>query len=285
MASIADPNIIVKDVYGDIYWPAFGINTIGTMVEMQSYFVYVSSDDVLRYPADTEDAASLSANAKIKANSIKSAKVSNNHYIVKFNSDNSSIVMVGKENLSDLPEGAEIGFFSPEGNLVGATVYTGGNVAATLWGESSLQEEGEKGLKPGESFSVRAFLPTTGEEMHLTNMTFAKGSNVYEHNGIAIMESAELTDELLPTDFGLEQNYPNPFNPSTTINFSLPEASKVTVKVYNVMGQLVSTLVNRDMNAGRHSVNFDASNLASGVYLYRIQAGSFTATRKMNLIK
>lgn len=277
MASIADPNIIVKDVYGDIYWPAFGINTIGLMRENQAYYVYVSSNDVLTYPADTYA-------PKVRLDAEK-ARLPISHYKVGFNSDNSAIVMIDGANLSNLNVGAEIGFFSPRGDLVGSAVYDGGNVAATLWGESSLKEEGEKGLKAGEQFTVKAFDPTTGEELRLANMTFAKGSNVYEPNGISIVADGQLTQELLPTSFALEQNYPNPFNPTTTINFSMPEASRVTVKVYNVMGQLVSTLVNREMNAGRHSVNFDASRLASGVYLYRIQAGSFTATRKMNLIK
>lgn len=277
MASIADPNIIVKDVYGDIYWPAFGINTIGLMRENHAYYVYVSSNDVLTYPADTYA-------PKVRLDTEK-ARLPISHYKVGFNSDNSAIVMIDGANLSNLNVGAEIGFFSPRGDLVGSAVYDGGNVAATLWGESSLKEEGEKGLKAGEQFTVKAFDPTTGEELRLANMTFAKGSNVYEPNGISIVADGQLTEELLPTSFALEQNYPNPFNPTTTINFSMPEASRVTVKVYNVMGQLVSTLVNREMNAGRHSVNFDASRLASGVYLYRIQAGSFTATRKMNLIK
>jgi flagellar hook assembly protein FlgD len=277
MASIADPNIIVKDQYGDIYWPAFGINTIGLMRENQAYYTYVSTPDVLTYPAD-----SFTPKTRVDADK---AKLPITHYKVGFNSDNSAIVMIDGANLSNLNTGAEVGFFSPRGDLVGSAVYSGGNIAATLWGESSLKEEGEKGLKAGEQFTVKTFDPSNGEELRLANMTFAKGSNVYEPNGISIVADGQLTEELLPSSFALEQNYPNPFNPSTTINFSMPEASRVTVKVYNVMGQLVSTLVNREMNAGRHSVNFDASRLASGVYLYRIQAGSFTATRKMNLIK
>ena len=89
----------------------------------------------------------------------------------------------------------------------------------------------------------------------------------------------------MPKDYKLSQNYPNPFNPSTIISFSLPNAEKVTLKVYNILGSEVSTLLNTTMNAGYYEVNFDASNLASGAYFYNIQAGSFNQTRKMNLIK
>jgi hypothetical protein len=88
-----------------------------------------------------------------------------------------------------------------------------------------------------------------------------------------------------PMNFALEQNYPNPFNPSTTIKFALPTTSNVTLTVYNMLGQKVSTLINDKMNAGFHSVPFDASNLASGMYIYRIEAASFTSIKKMLLIK
>lgn len=88
-----------------------------------------------------------------------------------------------------------------------------------------------------------------------------------------------------PKQFTLSQNYPNPFNPTSTIEFTLPAAVDVRLDVYNISGQLVSTLVDSRMNAGQHSVVFDASNLASGVYLYRIRAGNFMETKQMTLIK
>jgi len=88
-----------------------------------------------------------------------------------------------------------------------------------------------------------------------------------------------------PIDFELGQNYPNPFNPSTVITFNLPDASDVTLTVYNMLGQRITTLINQPMTAGTHRIDFDASNLSSGVYLYRIQAGKFVQTKKLTLIK
>jgi hypothetical protein len=89
----------------------------------------------------------------------------------------------------------------------------------------------------------------------------------------------------LPSNFSLSQNYPNPFNPTTMIQYSIPKSSIVTLKVYNMLGQEIATLVNKQQTAGNYNVNFDASRLASGIYMYKIQAGSFTSTKKMMLIK
>lgn len=89
----------------------------------------------------------------------------------------------------------------------------------------------------------------------------------------------------LPAEFALRQNYPNPFNPTTQISYDLPESADVRLEVFNVMGQRVATLVNTTQNAGTHNLTFDASRLASGVYIYRLQAGSNVFTKKMTLVK
>jgi hypothetical protein len=89
----------------------------------------------------------------------------------------------------------------------------------------------------------------------------------------------------MPAAFTLNQNYPNPFNPSTMIQFEVPEAQFVTLKVYNVLGQQVATLINNQLGAGRYRAEFDGTNLPSGTYLYRLQAGTFTETKKMLLVK
>ena len=88
-----------------------------------------------------------------------------------------------------------------------------------------------------------------------------------------------------PTEFILEQNYPNPFNSATAIQYSVPQRSNVTLKVYDILGKQVTTLVNEEKEQGLYTVNFEANNLASGLYLYRIQAGSFIDTKKMILLK
>jgi surface protein len=94
-----------------------------------------------------------------------------------------------------------------------------------------------------------------------------------------------LADEGLPAAIELHQNYPNPFNPSTVIGFELPANSDVSLKVYNMLGQRVATLLNQPKPAGRHQVSFDASTLGSGIYIYRLATDGFVQTRKMVLVK
>jgi len=92
-------------------------------------------------------------------------------------------------------------------------------------------------------------------------------------------------EQELPREFSLAQNYPNPFNPSTSIRYDLPKASFVELKVYNALGEEVATLIEHEIAAGRHDTAWDASAMPSGVYVYRIRTGDYTAARKMILIK
>jgi len=88
-----------------------------------------------------------------------------------------------------------------------------------------------------------------------------------------------------PLSFELEQNYPNPFNPSTSIKYSIPESGFVTLDVFNLLGEKIISLVNGRQEAGRYEVNFDASNLASGLYIYNLKSGSLSLVKKMLLMK
>ena len=92
-------------------------------------------------------------------------------------------------------------------------------------------------------------------------------------------------EDELPKQYVLSQNYPNPFNPSTTIHFELPRAAHVILKVYNILGEEVVTLIDEEKTAGKYDVKFDGMRFSSGVYVYRLTSGDFVSTKKLILIK
>jgi hypothetical protein len=98
-------------------------------------------------------------------------------------------------------------------------------------------------------------------------------------------DDSELSEAALPTAYSLSQNYPNPFNATTTIKYQLPVDSDVELEIYNLFGQKVATLVDSRQQAGYRSVIWDASEVSSGIYFYRLRAGDFTETKRMMLVK
>lgn len=113
-------------------------------------------------------------------------------------------------------------------------------------------------------------------------------SNVQNDNEMLLKknyETVKFNKELLPKEYALQQNFPNPFNPTTTIRYQIPKDGMVTLKVYDILGAEVATLVNEEKIAGKYEVNFNASNIASGVYIYRLKVNDFVNVKKMVLLK
>ncbi len=149
---------------------------------------------------------------------------------------------------------------------------------------------------PGKDWIKIANVPGQGTSYHTNNYSFTEvnlstGRHKYrlkqiDYNGS--YKYYELQNEVVigvPNKFVLNQNYPNPFNPSTTINFEIPNANFVSLKIYDTNGREISSLLNELKNAGYYSVKFNAANLSSGIYFYKIQAGGFSAVKKLMLVK
>ncbi len=112
------------------------------------------------------------------------------------------------------------------------------------------------------------------------------GSDILLHNLISPFITDVQEDDLkIPQEYSLEQNYPNPFNPTTTINYSIPDQTHVSLKVFDVLGRELEVLVNKEQPQGNYEVEFNASSLTSGVYFYKIEAGDFVDTKKMVLLR
>ncbi|MBS1552774.1 MAG: T9SS type A sorting domain-containing protein [Bacteroidetes bacterium] len=132
---------------------------------------------------------------------------------------------------------------------------------------------------------------TNGHSYSFTERNLASGNYGYRLKQIDLngnFHYYNLSNEVsvgVPSEFELSQNYPNPFNPSTKISFALPKEGKVSLKIYDMTGKEVMTLVNEVKTAGYYSVSFNASSLSSGMYFYTLSADNYTATKKMMLIK
>jgi hypothetical protein len=98
-------------------------------------------------------------------------------------------------------------------------------------------------------------------------------------------EPSNVEEQSLPYPFALKQNYPNPFNPSTQIGFSIPENSNVNLSVYDILGKNIAVIVNQHLEKGTHTVNFNARQLSTGIYFYRLTAGSYSAVKRMTILK
>ena len=205
-----------------------------------------------------------------------------------------------------IPSGTNISYFFV--NLENATQrhfvgipngWSSGTTVIELMGEdvATLADGFEVLAAPTDDYAINANLNATAQvaynshanalvELITNNGISSYSMDIVEPN--AVLDTVVVSTEpmvALPTEYALGQNYPNPFNPSTTINLALPEAGEVHLVVYNLRGQEVMQLVNGEMEAGYHKVQFNASHLASGVYMYRVVAGDFSAVRKMLLVK
>lgn len=184
--------------------------------------------------------------------------------------------------------------------LTSFAVSVNGNKATVKW--STATETNNKGFeverlsaKPNSAWEKVGFVAGAGNSTVVKNYSFtdhARLSGVYTYrlkqidfDGTVTYSASAEADLGLPVEYALSQNYPNPFNPSTTIEFSVPVTSKVTVTLYDILGNEVMVLLNETKEAGFHSLNVNLHNLSNGVYYYKMTAGSFSQVKKMILIK
>jgi hypothetical protein len=143
-------------------------------------------------------------------------------------------------------------------------------------------------IDPGQIKSSTVATMTVQNSPNALNLDLhilSDGWNFWSDSLTAIITGLAKRERSIPLRYDLKQNYPNPFNPETYIQFLIPNSEFVTLKIYNVLGEEVATLVSRKLTAGKYQYEWDASSLASGVYLYRIQAGDYVESRKMILMR
>ncbi len=222
-----------------------------------------------------------SSNAGV--NWVQQTTPSANSYVIWFNNANNGLS--GNTSLYGTTNGGA--------NWANITSPVSGNVSGIAgngneWWATTQSTTIYYSSNGGANWTLQYTAPA-GNNYHLTRAR--TGSVVWavrSNGGIArygtVIGISTISSEI-PSSYELSQNYPNPFNPVTKINFALPKSGLVTMKVYNTLGKEVKTLVNEYKNAGAYVVDFNASNLSSGVYYYKLEAGEFTSVKKMILVK
>jgi hypothetical protein len=227
-----------------------------------------------------------------KSNNTSSYILYTNPFTIKDNSDvefSSMTGVIDTSKGSSLPDNNYIEYKvelidNSTGEVLGTLTSTKTNSANSLSDSTlnyKLNTDGLGGKTVKAALVVNTNIPNPGiyyVERYLS------GSSVVNKSS---SEAKEITVQgnALVKNYSMDQNYPNPFNPANLIHYEMPKDGFVTLKVYDVLGNLVKTLVNQYQAKGRYDINFNADNLASGVYLYRLQSGNFISTKKMLLLK
>ncbi len=304
LISIKNPATILKSNEGLTWIPAYGINNIDKMQPGKGYQIYLDKIDTLSYPPGFNFLANV-INPGDKDLALTAGITLPEHF--KFNSktgENAIIVVTtdAKPNYSDgtkLEAGDEIGVFTAAGLCCGAIVWENMNAAITVWGDDS-QTESIDGFRAGDAFNFRVYRKKTASEHPAAVKYQETHLAIYQANGFSALTELQgnvppsavsgETGISAPKHFNLFQNYPNPFNPDTRIDYEIPVASQVTIKIFNILGQHVRTLVNEFKLAGNHSITWDRTDnlgneVPSGIYMYVMSARDFEMMKRMIIMK
>ena len=283
LQSILGTLVIAKNNAGQVFWPAFGINTIGQFKPGEGYQVYVSEAGTLRYPGNS------GSTARTLTPQIAEVQKAAHYVPAAGRSGDNAVMLVRVQGATD---GDEVGIWTSSGVLIGAGPLKQGSALLTIWGDDPITTQTVEGAAEGEALTLRVWdkaqqkeknLSISGITDGLTNES-AEPSLKYQGNAALVVAARVAVD--VPKEYVLEQNHPNPFNPSTIIRYGLPKDAMVTLEVYNLLGQAVSVLVpGIAQKAGYYDVVFTQDGLPSGVYVYRIHTEDFTSVKKMLLIR
>ena len=259
LSPIIDNVEIAKDAAGRFLSPRFNFSNMQPWRETQGYQIKVSEDVVLNYPPEQEE---LNFIARTYGT-----------IDIKQTSNNMSLLLNGCES-------GQIVALTSDGVVIGiGTIDSDGRCGLAVWGDDESTDD-KDGLAEGERFELKYL----GTEIELEVKAIHTGNGlVYETNSFTVIDVTPKAE--IPDDYYLSQNYPNPFNSTTRITYGLPDAGHVSLSVYDISGRVVQTLVDMQLTAGHHTVEWDAGQVSSGLYLVRFEASNFKAINKVVLAK
>jgi hypothetical protein len=283
LVSIWDNLLILISDGGYFCIPGIGC-WIECMEPNEGYKVLLANADTLIYPTSCPPCPPPFT----KTRSFPGfAQTTHFNYLGKTGESYSIVVNSVKFDGQSPEAGDEIGVFAPSGLCVGAGAWHGDMLGIAAWQDDKLTEAVD-GFKIGEQMVFKLWDKSNNTEIELEPQ-FQGGNGEFGKGPYAVV-SLKGTSSSLPKTFSLSQNYPNPFNPTTVIKYTLPVECHVKITIYNILGQKVKTLVNDHQPTGYKRVEWDSKNerreeVASGIYFYKIEAGEFTQSKKMVILK
>ena len=274
MSPLANQIIILKDESGLVFWPTFGLNTIGDMCPDKGYQIKMLEESVFNYPSYSRFGYS---DIDIIDKTV--------YYDEAKNTGNNMIIGLPIESWNNLPKiGDEIAAYDNVGNLVGSTTFNGDHIALTVWGNDATTNV-KDGLHQNEELVFRVWSSDQNEEYSMRITNWQSGSNIYITDNINIASNIVI-DKANKNDFSiLFQNSPNPFSESTKIEFFVPKTCLVNFTLHNIMGEKIKTISNSEFESGNHEIIFKPDNLSPGTYFINMQTKNYTKTLKINLTK
>ena len=275
ISPIRDHVIQAKDTDGRFMLPGFNFSNMLPWQPGQAYMIKVDAPDlVLNYPPpDEEDLAFI--NPFLNNNEIE---------IPLRTGENMSLLISEIVDVRILPED-KIYARMFDGTIVGRGLQSNGMSGMAIWGDDPTTEA-KDGLLEGEMFKLYLKRDSDDVEVMLTPVSFLENESLtYKKDGVTVLSVN--SNGTIPNDFFLSSGYPNPFNSTIRLSYGLPEATDVTISIYDLTGRMVESLVNNNQLAGVYDVTWKSAgkNTASGIYFVRMLAGDFKGVRKVTYIK
>ena len=274
LSPIIDNVFLAKNDLGQFMAPRSNFSNMSPWRETKGYQVKLDDNVRLQYPPEPEEGALLvETEIEFEAHYAEPA----------ITGDNMSVLITSIAGYSINPED-QIAAYSVSGNIVGTGVFDAeGRSGFPVWGDDFTTEQTE-GLYNGEAFELRLWDSENSVEKVLVPIAIHDGAGLeYASDGFLLLDVGIQPE--IPDHYYMAEAYPNPFNSTTHITYGLPAADHVRINVYDMGGRLIATLVNGTIKAGSHSVTWNSSEVVSGVYIVRMETGSFKSVRKVVMMK
>jgi len=270
LSPIIDNVMIAKDGDGNFMLPSFDFSNMPPWRETQGYQVRVDEDVVLNYPEEQDENAALTPHSQLDWESRKT-------------SENMSVLITSISGI-EINQNDQIVAYNSNGRIVGVgTIDTDGRCGIAVWGDET-QTEKIDGLLEGEAFKLKLWNAEREIEADLAVESLQSGQGLtYSTDSYIVLDVS--VDVTIPKDFFLSNIYPNPFNSTTMITYGLPVASNVSLKLYELSGRMIQTLVDGERQEGIQTTILSADDLPSGLYFIRLSASGHVFTRKVMLVR